>query len=255
MLLLPKSASLDLPDRFGIVRLMRPNPEIHSSQATILKTLLFKTRARFRDLNSEKLPTDHFNFHLKSLLKTGLIEKAGGAFYQLTARGKEFANRFDTEKKIIERQPKVAVGVSCLKQTGPQKKYLIQQRLKQPYFGFHGIVSGKVRWGETIAETAKRELFEETELKAENLKLMAVEHKMDYNSDGGLLEDKIFFIFLGLNPRGDLKESFEGGRNFWLKESEALKLPNLFDDVDQILQVFKKGKLAFFENKFTVKIY
>lgn len=250
-----KSTSLDLPGRSAIVRIMNPNFQVHPSQANILKILLFKTQARFRDLNGENLPTDNFNFHLQALLKTGLLEKTAGNFYHLTPAGKEFANRFDTERKIIERQPKVAVAVSCLKGQGLQKEYLIQQRLKHPYFGFHGIVSGKVRWGETIMETAKRELLEETGLEIETVKLMALEHKMDYTTDGQLLEDKIFFILLGLGPTGNLKGSFEGGRNLWIKKKEILKLPNLFDDVAQILKVFEKDQLVFFENKFTVKSY
>ena len=46
-------------------------------------------------------------------------------------------------------------------------KFLAQQRLKQPFYGFWGRPTGKVGWGETILETAARELMEETGLTAD----------------------------------------------------------------------------------------
>lgn len=49
-----------------------------------------------------------------------------------------------------------------------KKQYLVQTRLKDPFFGYHGYVTGKIRWGEKILEAAKRELLEETGMTAEN---------------------------------------------------------------------------------------
>lgn len=233
--------------------------EIHPIQTKILNALLFKEKARFKELNTTDLSTDHFTFHVNKLLKDGLIGKNPEGVYILTTKGKEFANRLDTEKEIIERQPKAGVVVSCLQIENGEKKFLVQQRLKQPYFGYHGIVSGKIRWGESIVETAKRELKEETGLVAKKINLVGIEHKSDYDKNGKLLEDKIFFIFLGFLPQGQLIKEFKGGKNFWMTKNEVQKLDKVFDDVSQVVKLFDSytpdKKLVFFENKFTVKEY
>jgi len=155
--------------------------EIHPIQVNILLKLLFNPTARFSQLNVLTAPTDQFSFHLKKLLEIGLIEK-DGRNYQLSVKGKEFANRFDTDRLVPERQAKVAVGVVGIRMRIDSTEYLIQQRLKQPYYGFFGLVTGKVRWGETTEETAKREFKEETGLSAD-FKLVGIEHKLDYSME------------------------------------------------------------------------
>lgn len=223
---------------------------IHEAQAQILKTLLFKTEARFRDLNTQKLTTDHFTFHLKQLVEAGIIEKTPKTTYKLTAKGKEFANRFDTEKVALERQAKLAVCIVGVKKQGRIIKFLSQQRLKNPFFGYRGFVTGKIRWGEQLLETAARELKEEVGLEAK-LEYVAMEHKMDYSKDsGGVLEDKFFFIIRATRAKGKLIESFEGGRNSWLTEKEMISDPKVFEDVPKILQAVKGKNFVFFEDKY-----
>lgn len=224
--------------------------KIHPIQANILRILLFEPKARFSKLNVLKLPTDHFNFHIKRLVELKLIEKTDKNSYSLTIEGKEFANRFDTENIVIERQAKIGVLIVAVK----DEKYLAQQRLKQPYYGFYGFITGKVRWGETLAETASRELQEESGLKGK-LTMVGVKHKMDYSEKSKLLEDKFFFVFRADNVKGNLLERFEGGRNLWLTEKEILRLPDLFDGVKESIKMANQKKLAFIETKYKVKKY
>lgn len=230
--------------------------EVHPIQISILRVLMYKEEARFSDLNSEKISTDHFNFHVKKLLELELIEKTVNNRYRLTPKGKEFTNRFDTDQRqpLLERQAKIGVLVVCTKKEGNAQKYLAQQRLKQPYYGFYGFVTGKVKWGETINEAAIRELKEETGLAAK-VELKGVKHKMDYSPAGDLLEDKYFYVFKATEPAGELLEKFEAGRNIWLTRNEILKLPDLFHGVEESLEIIKGKQLAFIERKYTVEKY
>jgi ADP-ribose pyrophosphatase YjhB (NUDIX family) len=228
--------------------------EIHPIQAQILCFLLFKSRARFSELNVKKVSTDHFAFHLKRLVETGLVKKVEGAKYQLTAKGKEFANRFDTETIVLERQAKIGILICGIKKENGLKKYLAQQRLKQPFYGYHGFVTGKIRWGETVLETAAREFKEETGLTG-SLALAGIEHKMDYSPKGEFLEDKFFFIVRTSKTQGKLIRSFAGGKNIWLTKKEIFKLPKIFRDVKKIIEAVDQAGLVFFENKFTVPDY
>ena len=229
---------------------------MHQIQNNILKVLLLNKKARFAEINVDKISNDHFTFHLKRLLAQKLVEKDEQGFYNLTTIGKEFANRLDTdaEKVCAERQAKVSVLVVCVDSAGKEIKYLIQERLKHPYYGFYGFVAGKIKWGETVQEAAQRELREEAGLSAD-LILAGIEHKIDYSSQDELLEDKYFYIMKGANFSGQLLESFEGGRNMWMTKPEIAKLPNLFDDVFTIMEVIAKGKFKFFEDKYNVSGY
>lgn len=231
------------------------NP-IHTVQVNILKVLLFNPDARFSDLNAVGISTDHFNFHVKRLVELGLVYKKDSGTYTLTNEGKEYANRLDVDSGEIkiERQAKVGILIICERGTGKNKEYLIQQRLKEPFYGYHGFMTGKVKWGETIEETAHRELEEETGLSAD-LTLFRVKHRMDYSEDNNLLEDKVFFQFHGRNAKGELKETIEGGKNMWLTKEKVLALPDLFHGIKEYLKSPPSDDLSFVEEKVTVKRY
>ena len=173
---------------------------MHKIQNNILRILLFKESARFAELNTGNISNDHFTFHLKRLLEQKLVEKNQDSFYNLTIIGKEYANRLDTDAKDIdiERQAKLSVLMVCVDNSDKETRYLVQQRLKHPSFGFYGFVSGKIKWGETVFESAQRELKEETNLEAE-LALAGIEHKIDYSDKNELLEDKYFYVIV--SPR------------------------------------------------------
>ena len=144
--------------------------KIHDAQTSILRELLFHPKANFAKLQKGTgLSSDHFNFHIQKLVELKLVEKVSRGSYALTPRGKEHANKLDTDNNTIERQPKVAVILAVeRKNSKGQKEYLFQERLKHPYFGFWGFATGKIRWGETIVQTAERELMEETGLTADH---------------------------------------------------------------------------------------
>lgn len=232
---------------------MKPIFEIHPIQGQILKKLLFSTEVRFSEMNPDKVPSDQFNFHLKSLIDSGLVEKNGK--YKLTNKGKEFANRFDTEKMVLERQAKLTVVVGCQRQLNGKKQYLVHKRLKNPNYGYHGYITGKIRWGEDVLETAKREIMEETGMIAGKLTLVGVEHKRDYAKTGELLEDKYFFVIRAEDFDTEVPKEYEGGENFWVNQDEISLLPNLFDDMDALMEMFEGNQLCFTEPKYTIKSY
>lgn len=228
--------------------------KIHPIQARILRTLLFRPEARFSQLNTTKMSTDHFTFHLKRLVEVGLVEKTRKNSYRLTSGGKEFANRFDTEEVVLEKQAKIGVLVGGVRKKNGQRQYLTQQRFKQPYFGFCGFLTGKVKWGETIFEAAARELEEETGLSG-NLTLVGIQHKTDFSQKDQLLEDKYFFVIRADCLKGKLKKEFEGGKNQWLTRVQILKLPDVFPNMELTIKMLDQDKLIFRENKYLVSRY
>lgn len=206
---------------------------IHDAQTVILRELLFHPSVGFAKLQKlTGMQSDHFNFHLKKLVDLKLVEKISRGTYALTPRGKEYANKLDTDNNTIERQPKVAVILVIERTRGGKKEYLLQQRLKQPFYGFWCCPTGKVRWGETIPETAARELMEETGLRADH-RMAGVYHELVYQQETGeQLEDKIFFVVHCTKVKGKMFEEFKGGRNYWLTREEASAKEKVFSSID-----------------------
>lgn len=213
--------------------------KIHPAQTSILRELLFRQNADFTALQRPTgLTSDHFNFHIQRLLALGFVAKKARGTYQLTPAGKEYANRLDTDQNTIERQPKLAVllGIERRTQRGG-RQFLLQERLKHPWYGFWGIPSGKVRWGETIPEAASRELFEETRLQAD-FSFAGVYHEQAILGDKPEpQEDKVFFVMRCLNPSGRLMARFEGGHNAWFSLDAASQLTPRFASFDLELEV------------------
>ena len=225
---------------------MSIDKQLHPAHVAILRVLLFAPNARFAELQKESLlGSDHFNYYLKQLLEEGFIVKEDDA-YSLTMKGKEFANRFDTDARTVERQPKVAV---CLVIHDGQGRTIVQQRLKQPYYGYWGRPTGKIRWGETVVQAASRELMEETGLTATWI-MRGTYHKMDYNKQTGeMLEDKIFFVFHGTDPQGEMLTEFEGGRNAWFTADEIKKLDPTFITAESGINELE-GPMFFTETRY-----
>lgn len=206
---------------------------IHDAQMSILRELLFHPSVSFAKLQKNAgLSSDHFNFHLQKLIELNLVQKISRGSYALSIKGKEYANKLDTDSHTLERQPKTSVILVVEKKIGGIKHYVFQERLKQPYFGFLGLVSGKVRWGETIVETARRELMEETGLTAD-CRIAGVYHEIAYQREtADQLEDKIFFIVHCIHPKGKIITEFEGGRNNWMRLDDVISKPNVFKNLD-----------------------
>ncbi len=225
--------------------------KLHEAQTAILRELLFMPQAGFAQLQKPTgLASDHFTFHVNRLMELGLVARPSRGTYRLTTAGKEYANRLDTDERTMERQGKVAVLI-VPRRVRPDgtPEYMIQRRLKQPFWGFYCFMTGKLRWGETVREGAARELAEETGMEAD-LEIKSIYHKMDYATDGPLLEDKHFYMVLAKQPRGEFMGRFEGGENAWFTAEEIGKLDPAFAGMDQVTKTVEADGIQFLEKQF-----
>lgn len=221
----------------------------HAAQMAILRELLLADTLNFSALSkSTGLTSDHANFHIKQLTESGLVEHVPKTYgtYRLTRSGKEYANRMDTDEHKIEKQPKLSVVLVIVNEKG---EHLQQERLKQPYYGYWGHPTGKIRWGETMIEAGARELLEETGLTAD-LAPLGFFHKLDYDDNGDLLEDKYLCLIHGTNPKGELLEYSDGQRNVWLSDEEFEKKEKKFGNVTETAEIVQKHEIFLLEKKY-----
>ncbi|MBD3280506.1 NUDIX domain-containing protein [Candidatus Dojkabacteria bacterium] len=208
---------------------------LHYIQMGILRNLLFSDGLRYSEMKpGEDLENNQFDFHLKELMKQGLIKK-NDKLYQLTDKGKEYANTMDTDKIKVQKQAKIGAISVALRKIDGEWEYLVYTRLKQPFYGSQGFPSGKVQWGELCKDASKREFNEETSLDGEP-ELYRIGHHLVFNKNSGeLVEDKIFFFHRIINPEGELKSN-EEGKFEWVKEKDLRKyLKKPFETAEVII--------------------
>jgi 8-oxo-dGTP diphosphatase len=209
------------------------NADLHEVQASILRELLFHNGTTFSSLNKLDLTNDHFTFHIKRLLAEEVIEKKGKLYY-LTQKGKQYAGKLDVYGLKMEKFGTPGVAVSATKIIDGKLHFLIQQRLKEPMYGYYGFINGKIKFGEFSEETAKRELLEETGLTGEP-KFICIQHRLRGPSREEIKLDHYFFIYMFDEPEGELKHS-EEGKNYWFTLEKIADL-NTFPGFEYSLNV------------------
>jgi 8-oxo-dGTP pyrophosphatase MutT (NUDIX family) len=223
-------------------------------QLKILSTLLFNPKARFRDLNTDSMATDHFSYHLRSLVKEGFIKKEK-LTYSLTSKGKMLAGKIDTSVHKMEKQPKVSVIIIPHKTIKNKEVFLIQQRTKEPYFGYKGFIAGKVKFGETLQETAKRELKEEAGIGGK-FRFCYEIHEMTYDkATGEQLEDKFFHIVECYDLEGKINKKTPEGLNKFVTVEEFMKMKPIFHNEVDLLNWFLNKDFKFKEQKYLIESF
>jgi 8-oxo-dGTP pyrophosphatase MutT (NUDIX family) len=223
-------------------------------QIKILSKLLFNPKARFRDLNQGSMTTDNFSYHLRSLLKEGFVKK-DGLTYSLTSKGKMLAGKIDTSIHKMEKQPKVSVILIPHKTVRGKEMFLIQERTKEPYFGYKGFISGKVKYGEILNETAKRELKEEAGIGGK-FRFCYEIHEMVYDKlTGEQLEDKFFHILECYDLTGKISKKTLEGKNQFVTEAEFKKMKPIYHNEIDLLNWFLKKDFKFKEQKYIIECF
>ena len=207
--------------------------KLHIFQKSLLKKLVGHKSLRFNELLIDELTSEHMNYHLKELIKYGLVAKEGNE-YALTDAGKDYSNLMDDNVEIIEKQPKTSVLLRVIRETeSGEIEHLLSRRLRQPYLGKVGRLTGKVRFGETIIAAAKRELYEETGLIATEVSLEKIYHKLRHDNDENYVQDVIFYTCFIKNPTGNLITCTPHQENLWAT-AKAVETDERIDPFDDL---------------------
>ena len=226
--------------------------DFHFLQRDVLKKLSLKPKLHFKDLLNDKVESEHMNYHIKKLVDMGYVNK-DGFNYSLTIEGKKFVDLVDSESNKVEKMPKVAVIIFVLRKNKGVVEQLSCKRLKQPFYGKIGRLTGKVKFGETIETTAKRELREETGLVAKNVRIFKIYRKMSKNKLGDFVQDAVFFLCALDGISGTFIEKTEFQENLWIRRSDLNRSDlDFFNDYD-FFEEYPKKELWFEQVEFSAE--
>lgn len=216
---------------------------LHKAQLSILDALRHTDESRFSDLMQPTgLTSDAFKFHIRKLVHAGIVEKTESGLYRLTIRGKEVANTINRETRTSRKQPKLSV-VLVVSRQGPagQTEYLVQQRLRNPYYDYRGFISGPILWGEEPEETAARECLKQAGVAAE-FAVRATYRQRDFDQDTGvLLEDKLLTVLSAEVDTASILEDWSGGHNIWMTAADLAAQPKHFASCLEMIQMLEQG--------------
>jgi 8-oxo-dGTP pyrophosphatase MutT (NUDIX family) len=183
----------------------------HNIQKRIFNRLVGSESMRYSELKPKEIEANLFMYHLKELMKVGLVEKLEKR-YTLTAAGRSTATRFSIREQGIRIMPS-AISVLVLESTDGDQ--LLYRRRRQPYIGALGFPSGKIHLGDTLKVAAYRELDEKCGYHQEDFELTyrGVFNLVEYE-ETGLKNHIIGHVWHG--TVGD-KKVFENhaGVTFW----------------------------------------
>ena len=212
--------------------------QFHPIQVGIITYLTYHPHARYTDLNTTKITTDHFNFHLTRLLEYGLVEKNEDAKYSLTKDGKKMINTLASGSQLLFDQYKIVVLIICKAKIGGVTKVLLQKRQKEPFFGIYDLLSEKVQWNETTQDAAGRIFKEKTSLSFIPI-FSHVKHKIDKDKKGTIIENKFLYIYTITLSKPTVKK-IQGQNLLWASINELQKLESIFHDIPMIIQSRKQ---------------
>lgn len=219
---------------------------MHHIQKDILSRLLMVETVRFKDLKPQGMESNIFMYHLKSLMKDSMVIKAENG-YSLTSKGKHFVDRSQLESLKTWVQPKIIVIIALRNING---EYAILERLHQPFLGYKGFPSGKLHYGESLAEAAKRVMEEKTQIKDTGL-LRIGTFIMRFKKENEIVNHIIGYVFSGkLKTNEPIKASSKFFKCYWGDEGE-LYLDNRFGGHPELMKLIKTSthKQPFFIEK------
>lgn len=190
-----------------------------------------------------ELPNDLYNYHLKQLIRDGLVEKLDVG-YRLSPAGQRHVADVHHTSDQDNRLFKLNVLLVVTREIDGQLYVLNQRRTAQPSYGIIGIPGGTILKAEPLLEGARRKLTQETGLMG-NFRYIGIERRIFYKGPR-LFSDVLFPFCLSGDATGE-PVTTEFGENFWVTIDEAIANDSRQHDhieyIPKILTALKKGTL------------
>lgn len=197
----------------------------HELQRKIILKLIHHPTRSFNELWGKDGESNAFAYHLNKLEAIGLVAKNADGLYSLTNEGKKLSAFIEGDTGGKAEFPTLTIFQIVWK----DGKILCQKRLKEPFYGIWGFVSGKQNFGWNIIECAKRDLKEETNLIAEDYTIRGIEQVKTFEKKPDGTQKLLYHHFLiaveTKDPKGELKVTTHKAEHAWLTPEEYASKP------------------------------
>lgn len=204
----------------------------HIIQREILAKLITNPYLRYSKLKPKNIESNHLIYHLKVLMRDGLVVKNEDGLYLLSSKGKQLADSMSLTNYQPRKQPNIVTLITAQNSKG---QWLVYKRKRQPLINQVGFVYGKLHLGETVEQAAHRELKEKTNLECE------LTHRGDgyitIYEQNEVVSQVMFHLFYGKNPYGEISKTNKPGVAAWAWEAEFAHppfMPSMQDLVEKI---------------------
>jgi ADP-ribose pyrophosphatase YjhB (NUDIX family) len=127
----------------------------------LLELTRYATR-RYSELRPQDVEGNLFMYHLKGLIKDGLVEKHEKR-YRLSVEGLRFAGTLSLETGKTRQQPKILSAIIC---KNDKEEYLFSRWHRQPNVDLVSFPHGMMHFGKKLHDMVARELAEKAGLEA-----------------------------------------------------------------------------------------
>lgn len=224
-------------------------------QRTIISNLKNARSLRYHQLQPESVDRDLFNYHLRELVKKGIITKVTPGEYQLSAKGRKRVADVQSTSDQSDRLFKINVLLIVIDRRADGLYVLNQRRTSQPSYGIVGVPGGTIVKAEPLLEGASRKLLEETGVTA-HFEYIATTRRIVYES-GTLFSDVMFPICLASNHSGQ-PITTQYGDNFWVPIDEAIQNDSQRADhieaISAVLMAIRSGELETVRGRYDEQI-
>lgn len=171
----------------------------HHIQRHVLQLLIDNRVQRYAQLRPANVEANQFVYHLKQLMREDLVQKRGSEGYELTEKGRVYADKFDPSTFAVpwEVQPR---SVLFLAVHADDKGWLLIRRSKQPTIGKIGFISCNPAIGSTITDAAESYLLEQFSMTAQFS--YAASGSITLKKGGGIESYVHFQLLSAENPGG-----------------------------------------------------
>jgi 8-oxo-dGTP pyrophosphatase MutT (NUDIX family) len=200
----------------------------HHIQKYILQVLSRQESAKFSQMRPPKVDSNLYSYHLNKMISSGFVVKQDDG-YSLSIKGMQYVEYTSNSSMRVRVQPKIVTTVLLKNQND---KYLLTQRLKQPYIGLWGLPMGKIHSNcdKTILNAAQRELYEKTNVTHEDLTHVGDMYLKIHLKDV-LISDLLVHVF-----RASVQdEPVPNTTSSWSSQSEINKL-KIIPGVNEIIE-------------------
>lgn len=210
---------------------------MHWIQKHVLAQLITSPRLRYAKIKPGSVEGNLFMYHLRALMKEGLVVKSVDGLYELTPAGKLYADRLSLKTLTPRVQPRIVTLITC---RNDQDEWLLYRRKRQPLLGQVGFPYGKLHLDESVEAAASRELMEKTGISA------SLHHRGDgyitiYES-GEVVSQILFHLFYGTDPKGKIKQDQRSGEVFWGRIEDQDNLIASVRDLVELLRAHPEDR-------------